>query len=238
MVGDEHADAAVAEPADEPLQLADRDRVDAREGLVEEDVPRRREEAPRHLRPPPLAAGELLAERLGDLLEPELGEERARPLLPLLLRHAERLEDADEVLPHREAPEDGGLLREVADAEPGPAVHRERGEVHVTEEHAPLLRDDEPHHHVERGGLPRAVRAEEPDHLTGRHVEGDVVHDPPAAVGLHEPLRAEEAGGVARGAHFFFSFRRSSMAFCRSSISAPGRVMTAPSSFASSDLKS
>src|SRR5512140_2688673 len=46
VVRDEDADALVAQRADEPLQLADGDRVHARERLVEEDVARAPQEAP------------------------------------------------------------------------------------------------------------------------------------------------------------------------------------------------
>src|SRR2546430_7065379 len=41
---DEDPDAALAQPADDLLDVADRDRVDAREGLVEQQVLRRRDE--------------------------------------------------------------------------------------------------------------------------------------------------------------------------------------------------
>ena len=37
VVGDEHADAAVLEEPDDLLDVEDRDRVDAGEGLVEQD---------------------------------------------------------------------------------------------------------------------------------------------------------------------------------------------------------
>ena len=80
--------------ADQPLHLADRDRVDARERLVEEDVARRGEQAARHLGAPPLAAGELLAQRVRHLLQPELGEERVRRSSRSRRAHPERLEDA------------------------------------------------------------------------------------------------------------------------------------------------
>ncbi len=40
VIGDEHADAAIFQMRDEGADVADRDGVDAREGLVEQDVGR------------------------------------------------------------------------------------------------------------------------------------------------------------------------------------------------------
>src|SRR4249920_196214 len=51
VVGDEHADAALLEEADDPLDLDHRDRVDAGERLVEEDEARLRRQRPGDLHP-------------------------------------------------------------------------------------------------------------------------------------------------------------------------------------------
>ena len=56
VVGDQHADAALLEEADDALDLDHRDRVDAGERLVEQDEARLRRQRARDLDPPPLAA--------------------------------------------------------------------------------------------------------------------------------------------------------------------------------------
>src|SRR5215831_15122500 len=58
VVGDEDADAALAEPADDLLDVADRDRIDAGERLVEQEVLGRGDQRARDLEPPPLTARE------------------------------------------------------------------------------------------------------------------------------------------------------------------------------------
>ena len=76
VVGDQHSDTAVLEPADDLLDVADGDRVDAGERLVEEQVPRVRDERARDLEAPPLAARErvgLVAREPGEI---QLGQER------------------------------------------------------------------------------------------------------------------------------------------------------------------
>src|SRR5574342_1210342 len=75
VVGEERPDAPGAQRGDEPLQLGYGDGIDAGEGLVEEDVAGAGEQAARHLGPPPLPAGELLAPAPGPPLQVELGEQ-------------------------------------------------------------------------------------------------------------------------------------------------------------------
>ena len=58
VVADQHADAAVPQVGDDGLDVVDRDRVDARERLVEHHELRLRHERPRDLEPAALAAGE------------------------------------------------------------------------------------------------------------------------------------------------------------------------------------
>ena len=57
VVGDQDADAAIGEMADQILDVADRDRVDAGEGFVEQHVVGPRRQRTRDLDAAPLAAG-------------------------------------------------------------------------------------------------------------------------------------------------------------------------------------
>ena len=56
VIGDQHADAALLQVEDDLLNIGDRDRVDTRERLVEQDEARGDDQRTRDLRPPPLAA--------------------------------------------------------------------------------------------------------------------------------------------------------------------------------------
>jgi hypothetical protein len=60
------------------------------------------------------------------------------------------------------------------------------------EEDLPRLRGDHPDGHAERGRLAGAVAPQQPDHLAGVDLDADAVHDPPAAVGLHEISGAQQ----------------------------------------------
>src|SRR5690606_27335904 len=67
VVGDQHADAAVLEVLDDALDLADRDRVDAGEGLVEQDQPRLGGQGARDLHAAAFAARQAGADLVGDM---------------------------------------------------------------------------------------------------------------------------------------------------------------------------
>ena len=58
MVGNQHADAAVLQMLDQIAYLAHGDRVDARQGFVQQDVGRLRRQGAGDLDAPPLATGQ------------------------------------------------------------------------------------------------------------------------------------------------------------------------------------
>src|SRR2546429_3210307 len=191
VVRDEDADAALPQAADDLLDVPDRDRVDAREGLVEQEVLRVRDERPGDLEASPLAAGERVGRIGRQRRQPELGEELTRALSSLAARQLERLEDRQEILLDGELAEDRRLLREVADAHAAALVHGQTRDLFSLEEDPAAVGRQEAHHHVERRRLARAVRAQQADDLSALDVERHVVDDLPALEPLHQPLRDE-----------------------------------------------
>ena len=88
-----------------------------------------------------------------------------------------------------QAAKDRGLLRQVADAEPGAPVHRHRGDVEAVDLDRALVDRHQPGDHVEAGGLAGAVRAEQPDRLAGAHADRHAVDDLAALVALGQAAR-------------------------------------------------
>src|SRR5882724_285331 len=117
VVGDEDPDTFLTQAADDFLDVADRDRIDARERLVEQQVLGRRDEGARDLEPAPLAARPRVGCVRRQSRQPELGQQLGRPLAPLRRRQVEGLENGQQVLLHRELPEDRRLLWEIAYAQ-------------------------------------------------------------------------------------------------------------------------
>src|SRR5262249_47728760 len=140
VIGDEDADASRLQLSDYPLNVNHGDGVDARERLVEEHERRRDHQRARDLEASSLTARQRLGLALRQAGAPELVEQDAEALQPLVARKVEGLQDGKDVLLDRELPEDGGLLREVADPPAGPLVHRELGDVLAVQEHLAAVR--------------------------------------------------------------------------------------------------
>ena len=145
-----------------------------------------------------VAVASILWQTLADLdpefpqaLQPELPDQRLHAPLAFGGGEVEGLEDGAQVVLHRQAAEDRGLLRQIADAALGAQEHRHVGEVDVAEQHLALVGRRQAHHHVEGSGLAGAVGAEQADHLAGADVHRNVVDHVAAAVGLAQVTGGE-----------------------------------------------
>src|SRR6185436_424868 len=188
MVRYQNADPPFAKPGDDLLDVADRDGIDTREGLVQEQVLRRRDQRPRDLETPALAAGERVGRIARQRGEVELGQELAGALPALGRREIKRLEDGEQVLLDGQLPEYRGFLRQITDALAASLVHGKPGDLFPFEEDSPAVGREQADHHVERRRLARAVGAEQPDDLAALDVEGNGVDNLAALEPLGEAL--------------------------------------------------
>src|SRR5690606_36789336 len=101
VVGDQDRDAAGGELAEDLLDLLDRDRVDAGEGLVEEEELRLDRERAADLEAAALAAGEGLGEGVGEVGELQLLEGAVGAGQAFAARNAAGLEDGEDVVEDR-----------------------------------------------------------------------------------------------------------------------------------------
>ena len=104
------------------------------------------------------------------MVDVELGEQRVEFALARALVGLDDFEDGPDVVFDRQAAEDRGFLRQVADSEARAAVHRHPGDVVAVEQDVAAVGRHEAGDHVEAGGLARAVGAEEADRLAAAHV--------------------------------------------------------------------
>src|SRR2546428_843388 len=96
VVGDQDADAPVAQAPDDLLDVADGDGVDARERLVEQQVLRRGHQRAGDLQPAPLAARQGEGRVRGERGQVQLRQQLARARATLVHREVERLEDGQQ----------------------------------------------------------------------------------------------------------------------------------------------
>jgi hypothetical protein len=102
-------------------------------------------------------------------------------------------ENGSNVLLYIEPAKDGGLLREVADAEASTLVHRQAGHVMAVELDLAAVGLDEAGDHVEDRGLAGAVGPQQADRLAAPHIQADAAHDLTTAEGLFDAVRRQKA---------------------------------------------
>src|ERR1700728_12165 len=230
MVSNEHADAAVRELADDALDIQDRQRIDARERLVEEHEARFARQRPRDLDAAAFPARERQAEAAAYVPDTQLLEQLPEAFLAARrARVAPRLENRQYVVFHRQLAEHGRLLRQITESELRAPVHRQRGQVRPVEVDTTRIARHQADDHVEGGGLARAGGAEQSHDLAAADLERQVAHDRPGLVALGE------AGGLQD--HHFGGF---GCAGCLSTIGPSGvmRMCTRPPPVAPAPLAS
>jgi hypothetical protein len=203
VVGDDDRGRAErgVERADEVHDHVQRDRVEAREGLVVDDELRverdgaRERDAARH------AARELAGhERLRaaqphrvELHHDEVAQDRLGQLRVLAHREGD-------VLEHREVAEEAALLEHHAHLAPQlvEAMAVERGHLAAAYAHGSLRRVQRSAHHLQQRGLARAAGAEDRRDAAARDVEVHAAQHRPAPV---EEAQVADLGDVVGGVH-------------------------------------
>ena len=141
--------------------------------------------------------------------EPEFLEQLLEPLAARALVGLGDLENGEDILFYGHSAEDRCLLRQIAEAEDRPAVHRKFGDVLPVEEDSAAVRLHQAHDRIEAGRLAGAVRAEQADDFAAVDVERHVVkHGPPVIdfrnrVNLEPDVRPLRLGGRTREGRSF-----------------------------------
>ena len=86
------------------------------------------------------------------------------------------------------------FLREVAHAEAGANIHGLVGDIVALKHDLTAIGPNEADDHVEGGGLPCAIRAEEADDFAGADFDIDAVHDGASVIDFSQSTRVKEAG--------------------------------------------
>ena len=190
MVSDQHADAACLEESDDALDLDHGDRIDTGEGLIQQDETRLGGQRTGDFDPAALTTGQCQRWRVTQLLHPQVLQQGHQPLFNHVfaqrpaLRITLQLQHGLDVFAHAQLAEDGGLLRQVGQPQPGAAVDGHLRHRLAVDQDVAAVRAHQPDDHVERGGLARAVGAEQAHHFAFLDRQRHVLDDLAAAVGL------------------------------------------------------
>ena len=114
-------------------------------------------------------------------------------VLPEAARAEPRSSRDDEMVTHGHAAEQLDPLERPAEPEARPPVHRVARDVRTVERHAAPVRVQHAEQAVEERRLAGAVRSDEPDGLSGLHVERDVVERADAGEALRDAACARAA---------------------------------------------
>jgi hypothetical protein len=102
-----------------------------------------------------------------------------------------------DVLLDIEAAKDGGFLRQIADAEAGALVHRQRGDVVAVEFDAAFIGLDQAGHHIKHRGLAGAVGAEQAHGFAAADRQADALDHLAADKALLDTVDGQKALAVA-----------------------------------------
>src|SRR5262245_28978058 len=162
MIRYQDADVALAQMANDPLDIEHRYRIDAGERLVEEHEFGLHRERTRNLDTATLAAREANPERIANVAYVRLFEQLFELRLPSrAVEVPPRLKDSADVVRHAQLPKYRRFLRQVAQAELGAPVHGQPRYVATRQVNASLVAAHEADDHVKGGRLAGAIRAEQ-----------------------------------------------------------------------------
>src|SRR5690349_18960214 len=199
MVSNQHAYAAVGELADDALDIEHRQRIDAREGLIEQHEARLGGECAGDLDAATLTARERVTHGLADVPDAQLLEQLLEQLLTRRALHLARLEDGQHVVLDGELAEHGGFLRQVAEPELRATMHRQERNVLLADADASGVTWHESDDHVEGRCLAGPVWAEQSHNLTALEAERQLAHHLARLVALRQASGRESAHGWGFG---------------------------------------
>ena len=205
MLDQQDGDAPRTQRRDQLHHPAGLLRVHPGEGLVEQHHVGLGGKRHRHAERPLRAVGQLRGERVPIRRQSEEGEELLHPLpilrrapRPALPQRGEEVAAVLEMAPHQDVvahphlEEEGGVLEGAHQPLRRHPVHGESGQVPCPVDDTPRGGGEEAADDVERGGLARAVRADEPADLAPVDGKIQAVDGNETAEALHQPLHAED----------------------------------------------
>ena len=95
----------------------------------------------------------------------EFGEQFVQHDLARVVIGLDHFEHGADIVLDRKPAEDRGFLRQIAEAEPRAAIHRERRDIHAVEQDAAGIGLHEAGHQIKTCRFAGAVGAEKPDHF-------------------------------------------------------------------------
>uniref|UniRef100_A0A0N4ZIQ5 GGDEF domain-containing protein n=1 Tax=Parastrongyloides trichosuri TaxID=131310 RepID=A0A0N4ZIQ5_PARTI len=132
------------------------------------------------------------------MLDAQFLQQLGHRLLGARLAALAQLDHGHDVLFHGHAAEDGGFLRQIAQAHARALVHGLLGDVLIVQPDRAAVGGDQAGDHVEAGGLARPVRAQQARDLAARQAQRHALHHRTLAEGLADVVDDKTFAGQAR----------------------------------------
>ena len=204
VVRNENRQPCAAQHADDLLNFAHGDGINAAERLVEHEQLGFGDQRAGDGEAALLPAGEGDGEVVRHVGDAELLHQRLALLIALLLGILLGFHHCDDVFAHRKAAENRFFLRQVAHAVAGADVHGLVGHIVPFENDLATIGPHQAHDHVKRGGLASPVGPEQADDFTGLHVDIHAIHHRAAVINLLQFAGIEQAFLGKSGVSPFF----------------------------------
>ncbi|BBG30867.1 pyruvate decarboxylase [Zymobacter palmae] len=178
VIGNQNADAAVAQLTNDVLDFTHRDGVDAREWFIKQDERGIHGQCARYFDAATFTTGQAHPHIVADMRDAEFFQQCIQMLVALLTSKVlTRFQNRQNIICHRQLAEDRRFLRQVANACTCALMHRTTRQVHIVNAHFTSVGLNQTDNHVERCGLAGTVGAEQTHDLTLRNGETDILHD-------------------------------------------------------------
>ena len=191
VVGDQDADAALLEKADDLLDLQHSDRVDPGERFIEQDETRVGGQRAGDFDAPSLAAGKRRRIDVAYMLDMQFGQQALKTIVQLRFGKVQQLQYRTDVFLDIQLAEHRGFLWQVGKPLAGPAVHRQMGQLGIVDIDIAAIGRHETDDHVETGSLAGTIRAEQADDLAALDLERDILDDGARFVFLAQAMRRQ-----------------------------------------------
>src|SRR5258708_13544944 len=193
MVRDQYPDIALPQEADDFLDVQHRDRIDPGEGFIEQDEGGLGGEGPGDLEAAALFAGQADGRAVAQVGNVQIVQQRIELGMNGLFVQIAQFEDGPDILRDRQFAKDRRFLRQVGQAKAGAPMDGRMGKSLLVEEEIATVKRYQAYHHVEAGGLARAVGPEQADDFAAGNVERDILDDSTRLIALLQFLRAQLA---------------------------------------------
>jgi hypothetical protein len=185
VVRNQHPYTGCPHVADYFLQIENRDRVNSRKRLIQQNELGLNAQRPRNLNPSSFATGQCITPIQANMLQPELINQLLHGLAPLVPGDRLGFQHGENVLLNRELSENRRLLGEIADPKlPRPFVHGDVGDLFLIYEDSARVGGYQADDRVKGRGLAGAVRSKQSNDFALTYAHADAVYNPAAAVRL------------------------------------------------------